>query len=192
MTARVLRVMAVGLANVAAVVAILLVAEGFARFLFDDEFQPLFSNPTLRTNRRPFVEAHARRGFALKPAFASGTIKINRVCEAFECGKVQNPANLLSQVQGGIIMGLGGALTEEMTFEKGQILNPSLNQYHVPHFRDVPPLDIHLLDRPDLPSVGGGETPIIAVAPAIANAVCDATGVRIRAMPIRGAAIRKT
>lgn len=57
--------------------------------------------------------------------------------------------------------------------------------YSVPRFKDVPELDIHLLPRPDLPAVGGGETPIIAVAPAIANAVFDATGQRVRAMPIR-------
>jgi isoquinoline 1-oxidoreductase len=55
----------------------------------------------------------------------------------------------------------------------------------VPRFADVPELEIHLLDRPDLPSVGAGETPVVAVAPAIANAVFAATGVRIREMPIR-------
>jgi len=57
--------------------------------------------------------------------------------------------------------------------------------YRVPRFRDLPELDIHLLNRPDLPSAGGGETPIIALAPAIANAVFHATGQRIRQMPIR-------
>ena len=55
----------------------------------------------------------------------------------------------------------------------------------MPRFADLPELDVHLLDRPDLPSVGGGETPIIAIAPAIANAVFQATGERIRQMPVR-------
>jgi isoquinoline 1-oxidoreductase len=55
----------------------------------------------------------------------------------------------------------------------------------VPRFGDVPELEIHLLDRPDLPSVGAGETPIIAVAPAISNAVFHARGVRVRQMPVR-------
>ena len=55
----------------------------------------------------------------------------------------------------------------------------------MPRFSDVPEFDIHLLNRPDLPSVGGGETPIIAIAPAIANAVFHATGTRVREMPIR-------
>jgi isoquinoline 1-oxidoreductase len=112
-------------------------------------------------------------------------IRVRRICEVFECGAIQNPANLLSQVQGCIIMGLGGALTEEIRFEEGKILNANFDRYQVPRFRDVPELDIHLLKRPDLDSAGGGETPIIAVAPAIANAVFQATGVRIRSMPIR-------
>jgi isoquinoline 1-oxidoreductase len=112
-------------------------------------------------------------------------IQVRRICQVFECGAIQNPANLLSQVQGCIIMGLGGALTEEIRFEDGKILNANFNRYQVPRFKDVPELDIHLLDRPGLDSAGGGETPIIAVAPAIANAVFQATGVRIRSMPIR-------
>ena len=82
-------------------------------------------------------------------------------------------------------MGLGPALREEMRFEGGKMLNAALSRYRVPRFADVPELDIHLLDRPGLPSVGAGETPVIAVAPAIANAVFAATGVRICAMPIR-------
>jgi len=112
-------------------------------------------------------------------------IVVRRICEVFECGAILNPANLLSQVQGCIIMGLGGALTEEIRFEEGKILNANFDRYQVPRFRDVPELDIHLLNRPDLDPAGGGETPIIAVAPAIANAVFQATQVRIRSMPIR-------
>jgi isoquinoline 1-oxidoreductase len=114
-----------------------------------------------------------------------GKIQVKRVCQAYECGKIVNPRNLLSQVKGGLIMGLGPALREEMRFERGKMLNASLSRYRVPRFADVPELEIHLLDRPDLPSVGAGETPVIAVAPAIANAVFAATGVRIREMPIR-------
>jgi len=120
-----------------------------------------------------------------------GRIDVRRVCEVFECGAIQNPANLRSQVEGCIIMGLGGALTEKIQFESGKILNASFGKYRVPRFKDVPELDIHLLDRRDLSSAGGGETPIIAIAPAIANAVFDTTGIRIRSLPIRGAAIKQ-
>jgi isoquinoline 1-oxidoreductase subunit beta len=112
-------------------------------------------------------------------------IVVRRVCEVFECGAVLNPDNLLSQVQGCILMGLGPALREEMRFENGRMQTASFANYLVPRCSDVPELDIHLLNRPDLSAVGGGETPIIAIAPAIANAVFHATGLRVRDMPIR-------
>jgi isoquinoline 1-oxidoreductase len=111
--------------------------------------------------------------------------KVTHVCQAFECGKIVNPANLNRQVGGAIVMGMGPALREEMKFADGKILNASFRQYLVPRFGDVPELDIHLIDRPDLPSAGAGETPIIAIAPAIANALFAASGVRVRQMPIR-------
>jgi isoquinoline 1-oxidoreductase len=113
------------------------------------------------------------------------TLKVLHICEAFECGAIVNPANLLSQVQGAIIMGLGAALREEIQFENGKILNASFGDYPVPRLDDVPELEIHLVNRPDLPSAGAGETPIIAIAPAIANAVFRATGASVHALPIR-------
>lgn len=118
-----------------------------------------------------------------------GEIKVTEVCEAFECGPIQNPANLTSQVQGCILMGLGGALYEELEFENGSILNASFADYRVPRFSDVPQIDIHLIPNNEIPSVGAGETPIIAIAPAIGNAVFAATGVRLRSMPMRGKAL---
>jgi isoquinoline 1-oxidoreductase subunit beta len=114
-----------------------------------------------------------------------GGLTVRRVCQVFECGAVLNPDNLVSQIRGCIIMGLGPALREEMQFEGGKMLNASFWRYPVPRFKDVPELDIHVLDRPDLPSAGAGETPIIVIAPAIANAVFHATGTRIREMPVR-------
>jgi isoquinoline 1-oxidoreductase len=116
---------------------------------------------------------------------ATGRFRVVEICEAFECGAIQNPGNLRAQVEGCIIQGLGGALTEEILFEAGRILNPSFSTYRVPRLKDVPRIETVLVDRPDLPSVGAGETPIIAVAPAIANALFAATGVRIRSLPIR-------
>jgi len=115
-----------------------------------------------------------------------GEIRVVRVCEAFECGAIINPANLKIQVEGCIVMGMGGALWEEMRFDNGHILNAGFDRYRVPRFSDVPELDVVLMDRPDLPSTGAGETPIITIAPAIANAVFTATGVRIRSMPMKG------
>ncbi|HEY2149042.1 MAG TPA: molybdopterin cofactor-binding domain-containing protein, partial [Pirellulales bacterium] len=112
-------------------------------------------------------------------------IRVTRVSQVFECGKIVNPGNLLSQVQGAIMMGIGPALREEMRFENGKITNAAFSKYRVPRMDDMPQLDVHLLDRPDLPSAGAGETPIVAIAPAIANAVSRAIGKRIRGMPIK-------
>ena len=114
-----------------------------------------------------------------------GTISVHHVCQVFECGAVINPDNLTAQNQGAIVMGLGAALREQMRFEGGAISNASFRTYLVPRFRDVPDLDVHLLNRPDLQSAGAGETPIIGIAPAVANAVFAAIGVRIREMPMR-------
>ena len=118
-------------------------------------------------------------------AIEAGKIRVRRVCEVFECGAILNPTNLYSQVQGALIMGLGPALREAVEFENGAITTASFRRYQVPRFGDLPEFDIHLLNRPDLASAGAGETPIIAIAPAIANAVFHATGTRVRRMPIR-------
>ena len=120
----------------------------------------------------------------------NGAFKVLTVVEAFECGAIQNPGNLRAQVEGCIIMGLGGALREEMRFKDGKMLNPKFSQYHVPRFKDVPEIDPVLLNRPDLLSVGAGETPIIGIAPAIANALFNAVQVRIRSLPIRNSDYR--
>jgi isoquinoline 1-oxidoreductase subunit beta len=119
-------------------------------------------------------------------------ILVRRVTQSYECGAIVNPDNLLKQVQGALIMGIGPALREEMRFENGEILNASFGKYKVPRFDDVPEIDIHLLDRPDLASAGAGETPIIAIGPAIANAVFQATGQRCRSMPITIPETKKT
>jgi isoquinoline 1-oxidoreductase len=120
-----------------------------------------------------------------------GEIKVHEVCEAFECGPIINPANLTSQVQGCIVMGLGGALFEEIQFEEGKILNANFAGYRVPRFQDVPKIDVHLVNKTDIPSAGGGETPIIAIAPAIGNAIFAATGVRLRSMPMRADVLKQ-
>jgi CO/xanthine dehydrogenase Mo-binding subunit/aerobic-type carbon monoxide dehydrogenase small subunit (CoxS/CutS family) len=110
--------------------------------------------------------------------------KVLRVVQAYECGALLNPGNVRNQVEGAIIQGLGGALFESIKFANGRILNPNFAGYRVPRFGDTPDIEVILLDRKDLPSVGAGETPIIAVAPAIGNAIYQATGVRLRSMPL--------
>jgi isoquinoline 1-oxidoreductase len=114
----------------------------------------------------------------------SGAVRVVRMVEAFECGAIVNPDGLRNQVVGAMIQGLGGALFEAIEFENGRIKNPHFTTYRVPRFRDVPEIEAILLDRKDIPSAGAGETPIMAVAPAIGNAVFDATGVRLNNLPM--------
>lgn len=111
-------------------------------------------------------------------------VRVVHACQSFECGAIHNPANLRRQVEGCLVMGIGAALHEEIRFANGRIANPQFSDYRVPRLSDMPELDIVLLNRPDLPSVGGSETPIIAIAPAIANAIYNAVGKRCRSMPI--------
>ena len=113
-----------------------------------------------------------------------GRVRVEHICQAFECGAIQNPANLKAQVARPIIQGLGGALSEEIRFENGRIRNAHFGGYRVPRSKDVPPMELLLLDRPDLPSAGAGETPLVVVAPAIANAAFHATGIRCRSLPL--------
>jgi isoquinoline 1-oxidoreductase len=106
-----------------------------------------------------------------------------RLTVVFECGAIVNPDGLNNQVEGAIVQGLGGALFEAVTFAAGRILNGTMAQYRVPRFKDVPPIDVVLLNRPDLPSAGAGETPIVCVAPAIGSA-CRAFGDVPAALPV--------
>ena len=114
----------------------------------------------------------------------AGNLQVLRLVTAFDCGAIVNPDNLVNQIEGAAMMGLGGALFEAIDFAGGRILNASLASYRVPRLPDLPEIEVVLLDRPDQPSAGGGETPIVAVAPAIANAIFDACGVRLRSMPL--------
>jgi CO/xanthine dehydrogenase Mo-binding subunit len=110
------------------------------------------------------------------------------IVEAYECGAILNPANLRQQVEGSIVMGLGAVLREQILFADGKLKNPRFSQYRVPRFRDVPPkMDIILIDKKDSEPIGAGETPIIAVAPAMANAIFTITGKRVRSMPFTSA-----
>ena len=83
------------------------------------------------------------------------------------------------------MMGIGPALFEAVRFADGKILTNSFAEYRVPRFKDMPKIDVQLVDNRDIPSTGAGETPLIAVAPAISNAIFAATGLRIRSMPIK-------
>ncbi len=111
-------------------------------------------------------------------------VRVVRMTTAFECGAIVNPDGLRNQVIGANIQGLGGALFEAIAFENGRIVNPHFSSYRVPRFRDVPEIEAVLVDRKDLPSAGAGETPIMGVAPAVGNAIFDASATRLRDLPM--------
>ena len=113
------------------------------------------------------------------------TIVVKKLVEAFECGAIVNPDGLRNQVVGAMIQGLGGALFETIHFQNGRITNPHFASYRVPRFRDVPEIEAILLNRKDIPSAGAGETPIMAVAPALGNAYYDATKIRLTSLPLQ-------
>jgi isoquinoline 1-oxidoreductase len=112
-------------------------------------------------------------------------VRLIRIVTVFECGAILNPALLQQQVDGSVIMGIGGALFEAIDFLDGRLVTDRLSRYRVPRFGDVPAMETVLLDRKELPSAGAGETAIVTIAPAIGNAIFRATGKRLRSMPMR-------
>jgi len=111
-------------------------------------------------------------------------VKIVRVVEAFDCGAVVNPLHLKNQIEGAITMAIGGALFESIQFENGRVLNSRFSDYQVPRFKDVPAIEVVLVGSKGVPSAGAGETPIVGLAPAVGNAIFNATGIRLRSLPM--------
>jgi xanthine dehydrogenase YagR molybdenum-binding subunit len=120
----------------------------------------------------------------------TGETRVDRVLGSYDCGRIINPKTAASQFRGGIIMGIGLALMEDTEFDErtGRIMNPSLAEYHVPVHMDVPNIDVMWTDIPDPRAPAGargiGEIGITGVAAAIANAIFNATGRRVRDLPI--------
>ena len=120
----------------------------------------------------------------------TGETRVSRFLGSFDCGRILNAKTAASQFRGGIIMGLGLALMEETQFDerRGRVMNPSLAEYHVPVHLDVPEIDVIWTDIPDphtpMGAHGVGEIGITGTGAAVANAVFNATGKRIRDLPL--------
>lgn len=126
----------------------------------------------------------------LRVSDVTGEIRIDRLVGSFDCGRILNPKTAASQFRGGMIMGIGMALTEETLFDarSGRIMSASIADYHVPVHLDVPDIDVIWTDIPDprtpMGARGIGEIGITGVAAAIANAAFNATGTRVRELPL--------
>lgn len=115
----------------------------------------------------------------------AGTINVERVDVAFDCGRVFNPDGAINQIEGSIVMGMGTALWEEVEFDGGRVLSTGFGEYRVPRITDVPEINVKLIDDPTNGPTGAGEPGIVPIAAAIANAVSDATGKTIDRLPLQ-------
>jgi nicotinate dehydrogenase subunit B len=113
----------------------------------------------------------------------TGKIRVTRVTIAFDCGLIINPDGVRNQIEGNIMQGVSRTLLEEVNFDANGVKSLDWASYPVLRFQDVPDVQIQLINRPELPATGAAETPIVVVPAAIANAIFDATGVRLREIP---------
>jgi CO/xanthine dehydrogenase Mo-binding subunit len=108
-----------------------------------------------------------------------------------DMGVVINPEGATMQIEGSLTMGLGQALTEEVHFKGGQILDVNFDSYEIPRFFGLPKIETVLVENPDVPPQGGGEPPIVVVAAVIGNAIFDATGARLFELPMTSERIKE-
>ncbi|MFI7446737.1 xanthine dehydrogenase family protein molybdopterin-binding subunit [Nonomuraea sp. NPDC049714] len=152
--------------------------------------QVRFMTKFLRDRRRWVKAALGAHFCEVRVDPDTGEVRVSRWVGSFDVGTVINPKTASSQLRGGIVMGIGMAMSEHTLIDPrtGRIMNPSLSEYHVPVHADIPPIDVHYLNEPDptmpLGLRGLGEVGITGVAAAVANAVHHATGKRVRDLPI--------
>jgi CO/xanthine dehydrogenase Mo-binding subunit len=128
-------------------------------------------------------ESYVAMGMEVAVERASGRIRVERVACAHDCGQIINPDGVRAQVEGSILQTLSRALMEEVQFDRSRVTSVDWGSYPIMRFSDVPKLDIELVDRPTQPPLGAGEAACAPVGAAMANAVFDATGVRLRTVP---------
>ncbi|MGB8632028.1 MAG: molybdopterin cofactor-binding domain-containing protein [Xanthobacteraceae bacterium] len=128
-------------------------------------------------------ETYVAMGMEVSVERASGRISVERVACAHDCGQIINPDGVRAQVEGAILQTLSRVLMEEVQFDRSHVTSLDWNTYPIMRFGDVPKLDIALVDRPTEPPLGAGEAACAPVGAALANAVFDATGVRLRQVP---------
>lgn len=120
----------------------------------------------------------------------TGAVEVKRVVLALDVGLVVNRDGMRQQAEGCVVMGLGSSLTEEIPFSNGDVRARNFDSYTIPRFSWLPKIEIVLVDHPDMQTLGGGEPPIIAMGAALANAIFDAVGARVRQLPITPERVR--
>jgi len=120
----------------------------------------------------------------------TGKIRVTHVAAAHDCGRIVNPNTVEQQIEGCVVQGVSRALLEEVTFTKSRVTSLDWESYPILRYKDTPAITMVLIDRPELASTGAGEPAIAPVAAAIANAFFDATGKRIRQMPMTPGRVR--
>jgi nicotinate dehydrogenase subunit B len=113
----------------------------------------------------------------------SGQIKLDKIFVAHDCGRMINPAGVRHQVHGNVIQSASRVLKEFVTFDKTAVTSLDWGGYPILRFDELPQVDIQLLDYPDEAPMGAGESASVPSAAAIANALFDALGVRLREVP---------
>ena len=113
-----------------------------------------------------------------------GTLRVDRVVTAVDCGQVINPDMVAAQIEGGVVFGLTAALYDEITIENGQVQQTNFNNYPMLRIADMPQVEVHILPSHDAPG-GIGEPGVPSTAPAVANAIFAATGKRLRRLPFQ-------
>jgi CO/xanthine dehydrogenase Mo-binding subunit len=121
----------------------------------------------------------------------TGTVRVRRVCIAHDCGLIVNPDGLRNQIEGNVIQAISRTLKEAVRFDTTRVTGVDWNGYPILRFSETPDaIDIELIDRRDQPSVGAGEAATSPIPAAIANAIFDATGARVRQVPFTPDRIR--
>jgi isoquinoline 1-oxidoreductase beta subunit len=113
-----------------------------------------------------------------------GTLHVDRVVVAIDCGQVINPDMVAAQMEGGIVFGLTAALYGEITFAGGQTQQSNFNNYSMLRINEMPRVEVHIIPSHEPPG-GCGEPPVPSIAPAVANAIFAATGKRLRRLPFQ-------
>ncbi|MEM5435733.1 xanthine dehydrogenase family protein molybdopterin-binding subunit [Paraburkholderia diazotrophica] len=112
-----------------------------------------------------------------------GDVRVNRVVCAVDCGMVVNPNTVEAQIQGGVIFAITATLYSEITIDRGRVQQSNFTDYRMLRINETPPIDVHIVKSSEAPG-GIGEPGTAAVIPAIANAICAATGKRLRRLPV--------